>query len=499
MRAACPTLVIAGTNSGVGKTSLAVGLTRALARRGLRVQTFKVGPDFLDPTYLTTASGRTCYNLDGWMTSREYVRGLFARTTADADVALVEGVMGMFDGASATTLEGSTAEMALWLDAPVLLVVDAHGTARSLAATVKGFAAFEPAVRLAGVIANRGGSHRHRAWLIESLHAATTPPLVGMIPNGALPSLPSRHLGLVTADQTNLADILDQLADACDQHLDLSAIVDLTKQGAKPPTHQISKSPNPQIPKSPNPSIRLAIARDEAFHFYYPDNLEAFAAAGAELVNFSPIADARLPADLDGIYFGGGYPEVHAARLAANVSMLADVRQFAASGGAIYAECGGLMYLGQSLTALDGVRHAMAGVLPIETAMLDRLKSLGYVEVTLQQDSLWGPAGTVFRGHEFHYSEIKKPLSADAGWQTVYSVQHRSGEPAKPEGFQRENGRILASYVHGHFASHPRLIEAFLKAMGTEEVVVGTACHSQPSLRQPPPSPSVPLTNGGRP
>jgi cobyrinic acid a,c-diamide synthase len=446
-----PTLVIAGTNSGVGKTSLAVGLARALARRGLRVQTFKVGPDFLDPTYLTMASGRTCYNLDGWMTSREYVCRLFARATADADVALVEGVMGMFDGASATTLEGSTAEIALWLDAPVLLVVDAHGAARSLAATVKGFAEFEPAVRLAGVIANRGGSDRHRAWLAESLAAAAMPPLVGMIPNGSLPALPSRHLGLVTADQTNLADVLDRLADTCEQHLDLSAIVDLAKQGS---------GVSGQGLEPPNPKIRLGIARDEAFHFYYPDNLEALAEAGAEWVPFSPIADARLPADLDGLYFGGGYPEVYAARLAANASMLADVRQFAASGRAIYAECGGLMYLGQSLAALDGVRHAMAGVLPIETAMLERLKSLSYVEVTLKKDSLWGPAGATFRGHEFHYSEITKPLSPDSGWQTVYSVRHRSGEPAKPEGFQK--GRILASYVHGHFASHPRLIEQFL-------------------------------------
>jgi cobyrinic acid a,c-diamide synthase len=474
MTAACPRLVIAGTHSGVGKTSLTVGLARALARRGLRVQTFKVGPDFLDPTYLTMASGRTCYNLDGWMTSREYVCQLFARATADADVALIEGVMGMFDGASATTLEGSTAEIALWLDAPVLLVVDAHGAARSLAATVKGFAAFESRVRVTGVIANRGGSPRHRAWVDESLAAAATSPLVGMIPNGSLPELPSRHLGLVTAEQTNLADVLDQLADACDQHLDLSAIVKLANmgaeirnQGSEPRNLDIAKSPNPQISKSPNLQICLGIARDDAFHFYYPDNLEALAAAGAELVPFSPITDSRLPADLDGIYFGGGYPEVHAARLAANANMLTDIRQFAASGRAIYAECGGLMYLGQSLAALDGMRHTMAGVLPIETAMLDRLKSLGYVEVTLQEDSLWGPRGSVFRGHEFHYSEITKPLPADSGWRTVYSVHHRSGEPVKREGFQK--GRILASYVHGHFASHPRLIEAFLADCGGDD------------------------------
>jgi cobyrinic acid a,c-diamide synthase len=490
MTAACPRLVIAGTHSGVGKTSLSVGLARALARQGLRVQTFKVGPDFLDPTYLAMASGRTCYNLDGWMTSREYVCHLFARATADADVALIEGVMGMFDGASATTLQGSTAEIALWLDAPVLLVVDAHGAVRSLAATVKGFTEFEPDVRLWGVIANRGGSVQHSMLLAASLTAAGTPPFLGMLPKGSLPALPSRHLGLVAAEQTNLADVLDQLADACDRYLDVNVIIGMTgvrnegsesdeDRGAgdlESPGLQIfrfprSCSPHPHpLPEGEGTTraspllVRLGIARDDAFHFYYPDNLEALAAAGAQLVDFSPISDSHLPANLDGIYFGGGYPEMHAACLAANESMLADVRQFAASGRAIYAECGGLMYLGQSLAALDGVRHTMAGVLPIETAMLDRLKSLGYVEVTLQEDSLWGPRGSVFRGHEFHYSEITKPLSADSGWRTVYSLHQRSGEPTKPEGFQKE--RVLASYVHGHFASHPRLIEQFLANCG---------------------------------
>ncbi|MGD0900881.1 MAG: AAA family ATPase, partial [Thermoguttaceae bacterium] len=192
MSGACPRLVIAGTASGVGKTSLALGLARELCRRGLRVQTFKVGPDFLDPTYLAMASGRTCYNLDGWMTSRDYVRALFVRATAGADIALIEGVMGMFDGASPVGLEGSTAEIAAWLDAPVLLVAGAHGAARSLAATVKGFAEFEPGIRVAGVIANQAGSPRHREWLAEALRGADLPPLVGAVPRGILPTLPSR-------------------------------------------------------------------------------------------------------------------------------------------------------------------------------------------------------------------------------------------------------------------------------------------------------------------
>jgi cobyrinic acid a,c-diamide synthase len=230
-----------------------------------------------------------------------------------------------------------------------------------------------------------------------------------------------------------------------------------------------SPHPNPlpkgeeTAPASPR-KVRLGIARDEAFHFYYADNLEAFEQAGTEWVHFSPISDSRLPADLDGLYFGGGYPEMYAARLAGNAAMLADVRQFAASGRAIYAECGGLMYLGESLAALDGVRYPLAGVLPIQTAMLSKLKSLGYSEVTLREDSLWGPRGTTFRGHEFHYSEFTEPFPDDSDWQRVYSVMQRSGEPVEFEGYQK--GRILASYVHAHVASHPRLIESFMANCG---------------------------------
>ncbi len=455
MKAACPRLVIAGSGSGVGKTSLTLGLARWLARQGLRVQTFKVGPDFLDPSYLAMASGRTSYNLDGWMTSPEYVRRLFARATADADVALVEGVMGMFDGASPRTLEGSTAEIAQWLAAPVLLVVNAHGAARSLAATVKGFAEFEPGVRVAGVIANQGGSPRHRAWLAKSFSQAATPPLLGMLPRGSLPALPSRHLGLVAAEQANLGQGIDQLADACGEHLDVPALIAMARSAE---AFQAEESPPVSRP-APARKVRLGIARDEAFHFYYPDNLEALADAGAEWVPFSPLHDAGLPADLDALYLGGGYPEAHAARLADNRTMLADVRQFAAAGRAVYAECGGLMYLGRMLTCLDGARHAMAGVLPIETAMLEKLKMLGYAEVAWAADSLWGAAGQLARGHEFHYSEITAEPSPADGWQPAYTVRRTRAEPTRG-GFLRS--RVLAGYVHLHWASRPEAIDQFL-------------------------------------
>ncbi len=456
-----PRLVVAGTASGVGKTSLVLGIVRALVRQGLRVQPFKVGPDFLDPTYLARASGRTCYNLDAWMSSHDYVRRLFARAAADADLAVIEGVMGLFDGASPNALEGSTAEIAALLRAPILLVLNAHGAARSLAATVKGFAEFEPGVSLAGVIANQSGSSRHVAWLNEALASAGLPPLLGAMPRGSLPSLESRHLGLTTADESVLDEAtLDALADACQEHLDMPRLLEIARaeaidncQGAcaeglplplgegrgegspgkgQPPeigTRSSFPSPQPSPKGRGGPAtrrrVRLGIARDEAFHFYYPDNLESLAAAGAQWAEFSPLADCRLPEDLDGLYFGGGYPEVHAARLAANHPMLDDVRRFAASRRAVYAECGGLMYLGRAIRTLDGVRQIMAGVLPLETAMLPRLKSLGYAEVSLAGDSLWGAAGDGCRGHEFHYSQIVADDALAEGWRPAYSLRRR--------------------------------------------------------------------------
>lgn len=458
MSVICPRIVIAGTGSGVGKTSLTLGLTRCLARQGLRVQTFKVGPDFLDPSYLNLASGRTCYNLDGWMTSRDYVRGLFARATADADIAVIEGVMGLFDGASALSLEGSTAEIAFWLDAPVLLVANVHGVARSLAATVKGFTHFDPELRVAGVIGNHGGSPQHRALLAETLSGAGSVPLVGMVPRDSLPPLPRRHLGLVAADHAELGSgLFDTLADACSQHLDVPAIIELARSAGPIPIEMPSLESAPA--QAPGRTIRVGIARDEAFHFYYPDNLQELARRGAEWVPFSPLTDRRLPEELDGLYFGGGYPELHAARLAANASMLADVRDYAASGRVLYAECGGMMYLGRTLTTSDDGEHPMAGVLPIRTAMLPKLRALGYAEVRWRVDSPWGSAGEAMRGHEYHYSEMVEGPGPTDDWEAAYSL-HRGLRHPWVTGLSR--GNILAGYVHLHWASRPAAAAHFL-------------------------------------
>jgi len=457
---AIPRIVIAATQSGVGKTSVALALVASLQRRGVRVQTFKVGPDFLDPSYLTLASGRPCYNLDGWMTSKEYVSGLFDRATKDAEVAVIEGVMGLFDGADPAHSGGSTAEIACWLDAPVLLVVNVHGMARSLAPMVKGFVEFEPDLKIAGIVANHSGSDHHASWLSRSLESSSLPPLLGAVPRGALPTLPSRHLGLVTADSQNLPrEILQEMADFFEKQMPLERIMQIARS-AQPlflpePTWKID---------SPKRRIVIGLAYDRAFHFYYPDNLEALTSRGCELVRFSPLEDKELPEGLDGLYLGGGYPEEYAGVLSENQAMLEAVGRFSGSGLPIYAECGGLMYLTQGIVARNGNRHPMVGILPVWSRMLPHLRSLGYVEVTLAENSLWGGSGAVLRGHEFHYSELTEGEWSDNLWTPVYRLKRRQSKEISPEGFQR--GKILASYVHLHWASQPGAVQSLINSYG---------------------------------
>jgi cobyrinic acid a,c-diamide synthase len=473
-----PRIVVAGTHSGVGKTSITLGIVGSLRQRGLRVQTFKVGPDYLDPTHLALASGRPCYNLDGWMCGEAYVRQLFARVTANADVAVVEGVMGLFDGADPATSEGSTAEIARWLDAPVLLVLDAHGLGRSVAALVHGYSTFDPKLRIAGVVANRCGSDRHTQWLAESLQSSSLPPLVGTVQRGALPELPSRHLGLVPAARNRSSQAtLDQLAHVVGSAVDLEKVLPLQRSTSGPGREVAEKSENAEElssraahgfgagersvfrqPASAQKRAALGVARDEAFHFYYPDNLEALENVGCELVPFSPLRDESLPPGLDGLHLGGGYPEVYAAELASNEPMLASIRRFAAE-RPVYGECGGLMYLSQGIETVDGQQYRMLGLLPVGTRMKPRRQSLGYVDVTLSRKCLWGEPGAQLRGHEFHYSE----LVAIPNWPTAYDVRYRRSDRISREGFQC--GSVLASYAHLHFGSRPGAVENFVHCL----------------------------------
>jgi len=437
-------IVIAGTQSGVGKTTVTLGMIAALRRRGLTVQPFKVGPDFIDPGHHTRAAGRVCRNLDGWMLSQEDNLALFRRHAGEADIAVVEGVMGLFDGYDGLSEAGSTAQIAKWLGLPVLLVVDARSMARSAAALVHGFATFDPALTLAGVFCNRVGGAAHLKYLEQSLSQLDGIKCLGGLPRETELAIPERHLGLFTAEDHPLEEKrLEHLADCLERHLDLDGLLAALPVLPIPAETPVAEEPH---------TVRLGVARDQAFCFYYQENLELLARYGAELVPFSPLNDRVLPENLHGLYLGGGYPELSAASLAANMGMKRSIARQAAAGLPIYAECGGLMYLSQEIEDLEGKRHPMAGVLPLQVRMLPRLRALGYREVTLAASGLLGPAGTRARGHEFHYSEI---VAGTAGLAKQYQITARQGQKAAPEGYCLN--RVLASYVHLHFLSNPEV------------------------------------------
>ncbi|MBV8453572.1 MAG: cobyrinate a,c-diamide synthase, partial [Deltaproteobacteria bacterium] len=395
------------------------------------------------------AARRTFHNLDGWMMGRGAVLSTFSRACADADIALIEGMMGLFDGASPVSDEGSTAEIAKWLSAPVMLVVDAAGIARTLAAIVHGFTEFDPALRIAGVFCNRLGSQGHLELLRQSVRQ---PPVLGGLPSNQALAVPERHLGLRSADENAVPEsIFVRLGEEIGQWCNLTAVIEAAN--AAPPL-ECEESITKQM--VPTPICRIGIALDEAFHFYYEYNLALLQSLGAELVYFSPISDQKLP-EVDGIYIGGGYPELHAEALAANGSMREQIASFAAAGGAVYGECGGLMYLSSGITTLERQNFPMAGVIPGQTIMHDRLQALGYVEVETGTDSLIGPRGMRFRGHQFRYSELK--LLAHVDW--AYRMTRYYDGQVMPEGYCLKN--VLASYVHAHWASNPRIAERLVE------------------------------------
>ncbi|WP_437914489.1 cobyrinate a,c-diamide synthase [Sorangium sp. So ce302] len=485
MSRAIPRLVVAGTASGVGKTTATVAIARALRARGLEVALFKCGPDYLDPTYHARAVAGTSHNLDGWMMGREAVLSTFAAEAAGADVALIEGVMGLFDGASPTGEEGSTAEIAKWLEAPVALVVDASGMARSVAALVQGFAGFDPALRVAAVVCNQVGSRGHLDILRQAqAQVNRSLPVLGGLPRDEAQRFPERHLGLRTADEAALPEErLDHWGAQAEAWIGLDALLEIAR--AAPPVPEVAATTSAASMTAPPRQARIGVAFDEAFHFYYADNLRRLEAAGAELVRFSPIRDARLP-DVDALYFGGGYPEVHAERLAANAALRDEIRAFAGRGGPIYAECGGLMYLAEAIRTLDGRAHPMVGLVPAEAAMCEKLQALGYVEVETQARTILGGAGLRFRGHQFRYSELRpsqraapapaEPAAAPAEpppaqapppaehaplpIEHAYSVRRRRGGQVAREGYRA--GSVLASYVHAHWASNPLVPEGLV-------------------------------------
>lgn len=446
--------VVAGTGSGVGKTTITAALLAALRARGLTVQPFKCGPDYIDPAHHTVLAGRPSYNLDTWMLPTATNLSIFRKAMRNADIAVVEGVMGLFDGVNGSSDEGSTAEIAKLLDLPIVLVVDASNAARSVAAVVMGFAEFDPQIHLLGVILNGAAGPVHVDLLREAI-APIGVPVLGWFPKLPELGLQERHLGLVTAgEKTWNPKQIRLLIRAVESHIELDRLLagcDIVSKGKEPEAvpHQNSGKRNGRV--------QIGIARDRAFSFYYQSSLDALRVAGAELVEVSPLSDTSLPASLDGLYLGGGYPEIYADELSQNRSFLDSLRKFARRGHPVYAECGGLMYLAEDLQTHDGRHHAMASVLPLSVEMLDRLEGFGYTEVQVQDDCLVGARGTRLRGHSFHFSRVTR--AGDVRRQ--YYTRRVLAGTEEQEGYCL--GNVLASYIHLSFAASPEVAAQFTR------------------------------------
>jgi cobyrinic acid a,c-diamide synthase len=446
-----PAVVIAGVRSGVGKTTIATGIMGALTRRGHRVQPFKAGPDYIDPSYHQLACGTPSRNLDTWLLPHGAVLELFQRASGMRQVSVIEGVMGVYDGHSSLTEEGSTAQLAKLLDAPVILVADAAKVARSVAAEVLGYQQFDPNLRIAGVILNGVSGPRHLEFCQPQIEASTGLPVLGYLPRRPEFLQPERHLGLIpTVEGTVVRQWYDALVAQVEQTIDLDRLLQLAAT-ANPP------EASPEVyPSRPQPRRAvIAVARDKAFSFYYQDSLDLLEAWGAELAPFSPLEDSSLPAGATGVYIGGGFPEMFAKELSANRPMQQSLKDAIARRVPVYAECGGLMYLGQSLSDLEGVQYPMVGAIPVVSTMSGKRLTLGYREVESCTDSPLLPRGQRVRGHEFHWSVLGQPPELE---QAVYRVVDQQG---RPEGFQL--GSVWASYIHIHLGSRPGLARRFVE------------------------------------
>ena len=446
-----PRIVIAGVHSGVGKTTVATSVMRALALSGLKVQPYKVGPDYIDPGYHTAAAGRHSRNLDAWFLGAGGVREMFLRSAGGADISVIEGVMGLYDGRGSGD-EGSTAHVARLLEAPVILVLDARSMARSAAAVVLGYKNFDPGLNLCGVILNRVGSDRHYLLLREAIETATGVPVLGRVGYSPGVELPERHLGLLpTAEKNNLNGLLDAMANKIMEGLNLELLVRLAKTA--PSLGRPEKRVFPAV--AAEPVARIGLVLDSAFNFYYRDGLELLSSLGADLVPCSSL-EGKLPPDLDGLYIGGGFPEMFAEEIAGNGEFIAGVRGEFRRGMPIYAECGGMMFLSQGVTDFEGRRFAMAGIIPGETFMLKKRAALGYVTAEALGNNILAHAGSLIKGHEFHYSELRGGGSS----LRAYLLKKEGEGAPRPDGFAA--GNLLASYMHIHFAGCPREAVSFI-------------------------------------
>ncbi|MDE9461862.1 cobyrinate a,c-diamide synthase [Xenorhabdus bovienii] len=445
--------VIAGTGSGCGKTTVTLGIMRALMCRQLRVQPFKAGPDYLDGGWHRAVTGVASRNLDAFMLPVPILNGLFNQAVADKDVAVIEGVMGLYDGYGSDPDYCSSAALAKQLGCPVILVVDGKAVSTSIAATVMGFQHFDPSVNIAGVLINRVNHDSHFQLLKQAIEDYCGLPVLGHIPVMPDIALPSRHLGLIPAQERNNQhdEQWQNLAHQIETTVDLDKLLALTPLPTLPQGDIASL-----VDPASGQGLTLALAEDEAFHFYYSDNLLLLEHAGVAIKRFSPLHDSQLP-ECQMIYLGGGYPEMYAQSLAANHAMHEALRQAQRKGIAIYAECGGLMYLGEALTDVQGVRHPMVGLIAGESQMGKSLKRFGYCEATAICDTLLVAKGETLRGHEFHYSDF-----TSAQLPVFHCTKQRSGMAQKSWFGGYQNGNTLAGYLHVHFAQRPDLLHRWL-------------------------------------
>ncbi len=448
--------VIGATGSNTGKTTISLAILAYLKQQGYRVAPFKVGPDFIDPGHHTKIAGRTSYNLDSWMLSNSYNQRLFEAKASDCDIAVVEGVMGLFDGYDGLSEAGSTAQMAKWLNLPVILIVSAKGKARSAAAIVKGFETFDSELNIAGVIFSQTGSPRHYDYLKKAVEQSCTTRCLGFMPRNDSIVMPERHLGLVTAEELDVKpEVLSTLTSMVHNHIDMDALISSldpyeSKEKKTRVPHDLSSIDISKKISMGDKSPTIAVAKDKAFCFYYPDNIEVLKQRGARVVEFSPLNGDTLPQNVDGVYFGGGYPEIFASKLTENKPLLKQIKSLSDKGMPIYAECGGFMFLCDQMSGMDeSFSYTMSGCFDFKVQMSKKIRSLGYREITLTQDTIIGNKGDVLRGHEFHYSSLKNP---ETNIENVYHVTSRAGQDIFLKGYQKNN--TLGSYLHVHFGSN---------------------------------------------
>ncbi len=447
-----PRIIIAGTNSGVGKTTIVTGLLAALKEKGLTVQSYKVGPDYIDPGYHQLASGKVAHNLDTWLVPTDKVVPIFTKTAAGNDLVIVEGVMGLYDGGRQGV--SSTATIAKLLNAPVILVIDAKSMGESAAAIALGYKMYDQAVNLVGVIINRLGSPSHEKMVRDALKRIGIP-VLGSIYRNANLSMPERHLGLTPVAEHNAHERIAELCAQISQQVDLEAIISIGSEAPELPD-AIEQDDDLHAKK---PVVRIGVAQDEAFSFYYPESLDVLKSMGAEIVPFSPLRDKELP-EVHGLLFGGGFPEMFVGELASNALMHQAISKACQQEMPIYAECGGFMYLTQEIVDFDGQRYKMVGVIPASCSMQSKLQTVGYVEATALTDTVLCDAGQCIRGHEFHFSLMENHGKAeDFPWAFEFK-KTRTGA-VYPGGYAK--GNVLASYLHMHFAGNEEGAEHFIK------------------------------------